>query len=276
MLRLIRYDLLQAVREKAVLFWMLAFPILLGFLYHISVSSQFRAAGDTLVVQAGAEGFRYVKEVSFNGHSFSGMETCFFALIGMTCLYGGILGRNHAAELQANLSALGARNSISPVPWMRMLLAKMLSGILVTTCCAGAVTGFLAYVTGDIRIDGAEGWVMLICLMGSAIGTAFGIAIGSIGKWSREVKSVLHSLLSMAMAVLAGLIAADGSYRLRQYAPILDRMNPAAVISDAFYCVCIYENPGQLGQDLLILGGMIVLLLGAVYFGIRRTGYDSI
>ena len=58
--------------------------------------------------------------------------------------------------------------------------------------------------------------------------------------------------------------------------PIVNRLNPAAVLSDAYYCLGIYENPARLARCLAILGVMSVVLFTAAFLGIRRERYESI
>ena len=58
--------------------------------------------------------------------------------------------------------------------------------------------------------------------------------------------------------------------------PIINRINPAAVLSDAFYCMGIYNDMERFSRCLLILAVMSALLLTAAFLGIRRERYDSI
>lgn len=371
MLRLLKYNFLQILQEKMLLFWMLAFPLVVSLLFHLAfggwmntgqtelipaaytgtdetfglylkqldkkviklkvldekkavealqndeVQGIYYTEGEKIHLAVNASGLEesilsmladaysknqqviqevsrshsgnmgavvealgqeghFIKEVSLTGRKFHTMEGYFFALIAMTCLYGGILGRKSMIEMQANLSALGARNSISPTSRMKLILAKMITNVLATFVCVLLVVAFMAFVSGDIHIGGEEGTVMIICLMGSAIGVAMGILIGGTGKWSEETKGMIQILLSILLTFLAGLVIGDIRYVIRENVPLLDRVNPAAVIADAFYCICIYGDKTRLFQDLLILGGMTVLLLTAAVLGARRACYDSL
>ena len=59
-------------------------------------------------------------------------------------------------------------------------------------------------------------------------------------------------------------------------APIINKINPAALITDSFYCLSIYEGHTRYAQDLVSL-----LVLSFIFTGIgitltRRTKYASI
>ena len=67
-----------------------------------------------------------VKAVAPNGKTTSSFLQYFFALIAYACLSGVFLGVNNSFETQANLSALGARRSISPTPKLTLILVDFI------------------------------------------------------------------------------------------------------------------------------------------------------
>ena len=75
---------------------------------------------------------------------------------------------------------------------------------------------------------------------------------------------------------LAGLMIGDMKNIIELHCPIVNRLNPAAVLSDAFYCMGIYNDMERFTRCLLILALMSTLLLAAAFLGIRRERYDSI
>ena len=82
--------------------------------------------------------------------------------------------------------------------------------------------------------------------------------------------------VSMTLSFLAGLMNADIKNVVDRNAPLLNRLNPAALISDALYCLNVYDAPERYIQDLVILSVMSVLLLAGTFVIIRRERYDSI
>ncbi len=60
------------------------------------------------------------------------------------------------------------------------------------------------------------------------------------------------------------------------YCPVINRINPAAVLSDAFYCISVYNDSQLLIRSLLTLAAMSLLFIIAAFYRIRRERYDSI
>ena len=63
---------------------------------------------------------------------------------------------------------------------------------------------------------------------------------------------------------------------IEQNCPVINRINPAAVLSDAFYCMGVYYDMERFTRCLVILAFMSILLLGIAFLSIRRERYDSI
>ena len=112
--------------------------------------------------------------------------------------------------------------------------------------------------------------------LGSMIGVTMGMFITSIGKMGEGMKVGVMVGVSMAMSFCAGLMNADIKNIIDRSAPLLNRINPAALISDALYCINVYDAPARYAQDILILGVMCVLLTAGTYLIIRRERYGSI
>ena len=82
--------------------------------------------------------------------------------------------------------------------------------------------------------------------------------------------------VSMVMSFLAGLMNAGHQKYDRQECPFFKPINPAALISDALYCLNVYDAPARYMQDILILLVMCVLLLAGTFLIVRRERYGSI
>lgn len=58
--------------------------------------------------------------------------------------------------------------------------------------------------------------------------------------------------------------------------PFVNRINPASLISDAFYCINVYDDMTRYYRNLITLAVMCVVLVMASFFMVRRERYDSI
>ena len=120
------------------------------------------------------------------------------------------------------------------------------------------------------------GYAVLTTMMGCLIGVTFGILIESIGKWSQNIKSAILIGSSIFCAFLAGLMIGSMKDIIEKHAPVINRINPAALIADSFYCICVYDDIARLQRNLLSMGIMSVLFFAAAWMLTRRVRYDSL
>ena len=217
-----------------------------------------RAAGET----EGADGS--VAEVSLGGREVSSTAPYYFALAAMACLYMCFLGETAARRMQANLSAEGRRITVSPVHRLRMALSNGFSAYVVALMNMAVILVFLTVVFRGIDISAHPGYAVLTCMMGCLIGVTFGILVESIGKWSQNMKTAVLIGSSIFCAFLAGLMISGMKDLVEKHAPIINRINPAALIADSFYCIAVYDDMGRLGMNLLRMGAeSLIFLLGS-------------
>lgn len=216
-----------------------------------------------------------VEQVSLGGRTTNGNVQFFYALIGMACLYGAFIGLDAAINIQANLSPLAARRCVTPTHKLKMILAEMLSCFLLHYFNVLILLAYLRYVLKQ-ELEGQILEMLLITLIGSMIGVSMGIFIGSIGKMGEGIKVGILLGISMTGSFLAGLMNANMKYVVDQHAPLVNRLNPAAVITDAFYCINVYDDPVRFSRSLVTLVVMCMGLTLVSFLLIRRERYDSI
>lgn len=214
-------------------------------------------------------------EVSLGGKTIDGNLQYFFALIGMTCMFGSFMGITAATDLKANTSALGARRGITPTKRLQMIISDLLVTLGIHFSILVLLLLFYKYVL-KLDIEGNMGGLLLVCFLGSMIGIGIGILIGSIGKASEGVKIGISVGISMICSFLAGLMFGQMKYIVETYAPIINRINPAAVISDAIYCLTVYDDQARYYQDLGILFIMSLICVAVSFLAVRRERYESI
>lgn len=216
-----------------------------------------------------------VQQVSLGGKTTNSNTSFFYALIAMACLYGCFIGFGAAITLQANLTPLGARRCVASTQKMKLILSEMLVAFGLHFINVVILLMYLKYVL-QLQFDGSMGWMLLISSVGGMIGVSMGIFIGSVGKWGEGVKIGILLGISMVCSFLAGLMSSGTKNTVEKICPILNRINPAALISDAFYCINVYDDPVRLYRNLITLLVMCVMLLAASFFMVRRERYDSI
>ena len=214
-------------------------------------------------------------EVSLGGHTINGNVQFFYALIAMGCLYGCFIGFGSAISLQANLTALAARRCITPTHKLKLILSEQIASF-----CLGYfdVVVLLLYLRYILKLDfqGQMGSMLLVCFFGSLIGVSLGIFVGSFGKMKEGTKIGIILGISMVCSFLAGLMNNTMKDIVEKNVPVLNRINPAALISDAFYCINVYDDMNRYHRNMITLAFMSLFLVIASFFVIRRESYDSI
>ena len=198
-----------------------------------------------------------------------------FALIAYACLSGAFLGVRSSLDSQANLSALGARRSITPTHKLKLILIDMTVLFIIHFINILVLNLYLIKVLG-ISLGDNIGALLIVDFMGSMIGVSLGIAFGCLSKLSTDMKLGLTVAITLIPGFLAGLMFGNMKNIIELHCPIINRLNPAAVLSDAFYCMSVYNDAHRFARSIGILAIMSALFLFIAYLGIRRERYDSI
>ncbi len=214
-------------------------------------------------------------EVSLNGGDLNPNVQYFFALIAYACLSGAFLGVQSSEDGQANISALGARRSITPTHKLTLIMIDMAVLFIVHFFNILILCLYISKVL-KISLGNDTGALLLVDFMGSMIGVCLGVAIGCLARISFTMKTAVCILFTLFPGFLAGLMFGNMKNIIELHCPVINRLNPAAVLSDAFYCMGIYNDMERFTRCLLILAVMSVLLLTIAFLGIRRERYDSI
>lgn len=124
---------------------------------------------------------------SLGGKTLDPNVQYFFALIAYACLSGAFLGVRSSLDSQANLSALGARRSITPTHKFKLILIDMTVLFIIHFINILVLNLYLIKVLG-ISLGDNIGALLVVDFMGSMIGVSLGIAFGCLSKLSTDMK----------------------------------------------------------------------------------------
>lgn len=216
-----------------------------------------------------------VSEISLGGRTINGNVQFFYALIAMSCLYGCFIGFGSAVSLQANITALAARRCVTPTHKLKLVLSEQIASFLLGYVDVVILLLYLRYVL-KLDFQGQMSRMLLISFLGSLIGVSLGIFVGSMGRMKEGIKIGIILGISMICSFLSGLMNGTMKDIVEKHAPYINRINPAALISDAFYCINVYDDMARYYRNLITLVIMSILLITASFLLIRRERYDSI
>ncbi|MDO4313098.1 MAG: ABC transporter permease [Eubacteriales bacterium] len=226
-------------------------------------------------LEALADWQEMTEEISVGGRTLNPNISYFFALIAFAALSGVYLGIKGCCDSQANLSALGARRCITPTHKMKLIFVSFLVLFFIQFINIMILTVFVRFALG-IDLGGSPGEIVLVNLLGSMIGVSIGILLGSVSRMQLGMKMGFGVLFTLFPAFLAGLMFGDMKNIIEQYCPVINRVNPAAMLSDSYYCMAVYNDAERMTRNLLILAVMSIVCVLAAFVVTRRERYDSI
>lgn len=198
----------------------------------------------------------------------------FYAIFAMSCLFASFASVEKISKIQANTSALGMRRSLSPNSKFLTILSEYTALWLVQFIVELLA---LAYMT-ILGVDFGNKYpaIALALFVGSGIGLSIGVIIGTISRLKENTKIGIAVAVGMALSVMADLCVAGIKDAVEHHIPILNRINPAVLLTDCFYALNVYDNYDRFGRNLFILLIMSVVLLFISFFMVRRNRYASL
>lgn len=214
-----------------------------------------------------------IQNISKDNMSYTMVE--FYTLIAMTCLYGGILGTVAINQNLANMSANGKRVSVSPVSKSKMIFSSVLASYI--TQLIGLALLFV-YTIFVLKINYGNNFllILLLSLCGCLAGLTLGVAIGSILKSSDNVKTGVVISITMLGCFLSGMMGITMKYVIDKNMPILNKINPAGMITDGFYALYYYDTLNRYWVNVISLLIFAAIMIALSITSLRRQKYDSI
>ena len=199
----------------------------------------------------------------------------YYALIAMACLYGGFWGVKEVESIQANQSPHAARISMVPVSKMKVFVSSLLAALSIQYLSILVLLAFLNFIL-QVHFGSQIGLILLGSLTGSMLGVSIGLLIGTLTKRNEAIKTALMIGFSMVSSYLAGLMIVNIKYIVTRAVPLISWINPANLISDAFYALYYYDTQTRFFTNIAIQLVMIVVISTIVVLRIRRQRYASL
>lgn len=215
------------------------------------------------------------KEVSLTRNNTDTYDQYFYNLIAMACLYTAMGGINLAINNSANLSSLATRKTIAPAKRAALIGTELLAIILFESLLNVVSFLFIVTVLG-IHMTTHLGLAMLTILISTTFSITFGMFLGCVGPKSEGGKTGLMFAVVMPLCFLSGLMMGTMRMVVEKYAPFVNRINPAALISDSFYALNNYDTLTRYTGNILTLLFMTVLFLIISILVTRRKTYASL
>ena len=115
-----------------------------------------------------------------------------------------------------------------------------------------------------------------MALTGSLAGLAIGIFVACIFKTSDNLKTGIIISFTMFGCFLSGMMGVTMKYMIDKNFPIINKLNPASMITDGFYALYYYDTLDRYFFDLASLFVFSLVLIIVSIFSLRRQQYDNI
>lgn len=221
------------------------------------------------------QGINILQEEKTTDGNMNAMITYFYALIAMSCLYGSFQGMDCALRFKGNISDIGARRVVASTNRFVILLTDVGARILLQFICSCIA---LLYLTVVLKVDMGNQIprILLVILAGDTVGVMTGMFIGSVGRVSGNVKQSISLAITMLECFLSGLMVGGMYYIVEKYVPVINRINPASLIVDAFYSLNIYDTYERYTGNVVSLLVIAIILCIGSYLAVRRERYASL
>jgi ABC-2 type transport system permease protein len=214
-----------------------------------------------------------IKDTSPMNTDYSLIE--FYSLIAMTCLYGATLAMYAVNQNLPNMTEHGKRIAISPASKIKLILASVLATFIVQIIGLAILfvyTIFVLKVDFGSRID----LTIMISFLGALAGLALGIFVASTLKCSTGSKDGIIISFTMLCSFFAGMMGISMKYIADKNMPLLNKVNPASMITDGLYSIYYYSGTSRFAFDCFSLQIFSVVLIIISIINLRRQKYDSI
>ena len=214
-----------------------------------------------------------LNNISNSNLSYTMIE--FYTLIAMACLYGGLLGEVAINQSLANMTNQGKRVSVASIPRGKIILSSVAASYI--TQLIGVAFIFL-YTIFILKVDYGNklGLDIALAMAGSLAGLSLGIAVATTIKSNDNVKTGIIIAITMLGSFLSGMMGITMKYIIDKNVPIINKLNPASMITDGFYSLYYYDTLDRYIFDICSLLIFAFILIAISYISLRRQKYDSI
>ena len=185
----------------------------------------------------------------------------YFALMAMTCLFGATFGLMNTSEIQADQERVAVRRLVSPTRKGIAVLTDFMAALTVEFAVFLLLLVWLRFV---LRVDLGEqyGGILLAGAVSCLAGVAFGYFLGVTVRGGKNTRSAVMTATVLVMSFLSGLMVGGMKQMIHKTVPIVNWINPAALISDCFYHLAVTSN------EKAYIICVVTLLAEAAVFGL--------
>lgn len=227
-------------------------------------------------IEALSDDTSYFKEEKLTDGNTDNLSNYFYAVFAMSCLFASFTGISSMFSIHGNLSPLGQRRCVAPTKKLHVVLTLFLTNEIVQFAIELITFAYMSLVLG-LDLSNKYPALFLLLFVASSFGLTMGMFIGSLKKPVTEgAKMGIGVAISMVLSVMADLCVSGLMNTIEHTVPIINRLNPAALISDSFYALNTYSDYSRYTSNMVNLSAMTLILFTLTILTVRRNRYASI
>ncbi len=192
----------------------------------------------------------------------------FYAIVAMSCFFSAYGACEFSENMTVSASDLGKRRSVTHVSKGHQAIASFLSMWLVQIIVEIISVGY--FIALGINMGDKLILLLPVIIAGTAVGLSLGILFGSIPKMAQSAKITFCTLISMTFCVMSDLCVGGIKNAVEKTFPLLNRINPAVLISDSFYALNVFDTYERYIRNIAILSVIAVVMLAVSFILLRR------
>lgn len=214
-----------------------------------------------------------LKNISNANLSYTMIE--FYTLIAMTCLYGGILAMTAINNSLANMGNVGKRTAVAPISKGKLIISSVLASYITQLI---GISLLFIYTIFLLKVDYGSNLtlIILLTLAGSLAGLSLGIVVATTLKTNENTKTGILIAVTMFGCFLSGMMGITMKYIVDKNVPIINKLNPASMITDGLYSLYYYDTFNRYYINIISLLIFSVIIIGISIIQLRKQKFDTL
>ena len=193
----------------------------------------------------------------------------FYATFAMGCLFACLGAVNLTDKLIPGRTPLSGRINICGTSKFKMVISQMSVNLLVVFAAQMGAYFYMRLIGIELTDDILA--VAGILLAGASFGISLGVLIGAIPRLGEGSKVGIGVGVTMLISFLADLCTTGIKDSIERNMPIINRISPAALISDSFMTIYVYDDYDRYFRNLITLVAMAVVITTIAIFILSRS-----
>lgn len=209
----------------------------------------------------------------YTSKDFNRNDIYFLSLLALAAFMAMHWGIRISTDVEADQSGVAARIMISPVAKWKITLQNLLV-VFFLEFLFNMLELFLVITIRGMHLLAVFPYITIVQMLTSLVAFLTGVFFCVLIRAGYDLKRKICERLIFLAGFFGGIMFYNIRFEMNDRFPILSRINPVNIATDAMYHLYFVKNMQLYIQDILILCGMVVVLTGTGIYLTRRKIYE--